>query len=98
MRTLLIYTSVCCFMVLQIKYTYSQQNIFYRVPERPNKLIVTFTGMAQDKQGFIWLTSFQGGLHRYDGTGYKTFMNDPLNENSPFITFEESFLSLPFFV
>jgi signal transduction histidine kinase/ligand-binding sensor domain-containing protein len=69
-------------MVLQINYTYSQQNIFHRVPERPNKSIATFTGIAQDKQGYIWLSSYLGGLHRFDGSGYTSFMNDPLNPNS----------------
>ncbi|HRY73032.1 MAG TPA: two-component regulator propeller domain-containing protein [Spirochaetia bacterium] len=39
------------------------------------------SGILQDRRGFIWLAT-QGGLCRYDGSGFKTFENEPFNENS----------------
>jgi signal transduction histidine kinase/ligand-binding sensor domain-containing protein len=40
-------------------------------------------GLIQDKQGYIWFTSFIKGLIRYDGKAYKTFRHDPEKPNSP---------------
>lgn len=74
--------ATCILLQLLASNTYSQQTNFYRVPDRPNNFIATFTGIAQDKQGYIWLSSYLGGLHRFDGSGYISFMNDPLNPNS----------------
>ena len=39
------------------------------------------SGIIQDSKGFIWLAT-QGGLCRYDGSGFKSFENEPFNENS----------------
>ena len=33
-------------------------------------------GVAQDKDGFIWIGT-AGGLNRYDGAGIKVYRNDP---------------------
>ncbi len=35
--------------------------------------------MLQDEEGFIWVAT-KSGLNRYDGYGFKIFMNDPYNE------------------
>ncbi|MBK9629521.1 MAG: hypothetical protein IPO62_00395 [Saprospiraceae bacterium] len=37
--------------------------------------------MIQDTEGFIWVAT-KSGLNRYDGYGFKIFMNDPYNEHS----------------
>jgi signal transduction histidine kinase/ligand-binding sensor domain-containing protein len=38
--------------------------------------------MVQDKQGFVWFTTFDQGLKRYDGVNIKTYINDPRNPNT----------------
>jgi signal transduction histidine kinase/CheY-like chemotaxis protein/ligand-binding sensor domain-containing protein/AraC-like DNA-binding protein len=38
--------------------------------------------IVQDKYGFLWFGS-QYGLHRWDGSQFKTYLNDPGNANSP---------------
>lgn len=39
------------------------------------------TGIVQDKYGFIWVST-QDGINKYDGYTFKTFKNNPTNENS----------------
>jgi signal transduction histidine kinase/ligand-binding sensor domain-containing protein/DNA-binding NarL/FixJ family response regulator len=39
------------------------------------------SGIVQDTKGFIWMAS-QGGLCRFDGSGFKSFENEPFNDNS----------------
>ncbi len=39
------------------------------------------SGIVQDSKGFIWLAT-QGGLCRYDGQGFKSYENQPFDENS----------------
>ncbi len=39
------------------------------------------SGIVQDSKGFIWLGT-QGGLARYDGSSFRTFENEPFDENS----------------
>ena len=39
------------------------------------------SGLIQDSKGFIWMST-QGGLCRYDGSGFKVYENQPFNENS----------------
>ncbi len=38
--------------------------------------------MIQDKQGFIWTTSIDKGVQRYDGVNLKPFVHNPGNPNS----------------
>ncbi|MBC7874785.1 MAG: hypothetical protein H7Y01_12355, partial [Ferruginibacter sp.] len=38
--------------------------------------------MAQDKQGFLWISTYDQGLKRYDGINLKSYTNDPRNSNS----------------
>lgn len=37
--------------------------------------------IAQDSMGYLWFAS-AGGIHRYDGHEFKTFLNDPLDSTS----------------
>lgn len=39
------------------------------------------SGIVQDKRGFLWFST-QGGLCRYDGSGFKSYENEPFNEKS----------------
>jgi signal transduction histidine kinase/ligand-binding sensor domain-containing protein/CheY-like chemotaxis protein/HPt (histidine-containing phosphotransfer) domain-containing protein len=36
------------------------------------------SGLAQDSKGFIWMAT-QGGLARYDGSGFKSYTNEPFD-------------------
>ena len=38
--------------------------------------------MTQDKQGFLWVATYDQGLKRYDGINFKVYTNDPRNSNS----------------
>ena len=39
------------------------------------------TKIIQDSLGYMWFAS-QGGLHRYDGTNFLTYLSDPINQNT----------------
>jgi ligand-binding sensor domain-containing protein/serine phosphatase RsbU (regulator of sigma subunit) len=38
--------------------------------------------LMQDKQGFIWIGTFDGGLNKYDGYKFITYTNNPKDNNS----------------
>lgn len=38
--------------------------------------------VTQDKKGFMWFATQDGGLNKYDGYSFEVFVNDPNNENS----------------
>lgn len=42
---------------------------------------VSAMGIYQDSQGFLWVST-QGGLHRYDGTGFKLYTAVPFDTTS----------------
>src|SRR6056297_206682 len=37
--------------------------------------------ILQDRQGFLWVGTW-GGLHRYDGNSFQTFLRDPADSRS----------------
>jgi ligand-binding sensor domain-containing protein len=39
------------------------------------------SGILQDRRGFIWMST-QGGLCRYDGSGFVVYENEPFNDDS----------------
>ncbi len=39
------------------------------------------SGLLQDQRGFIWMST-QGGLCRYDGSGFRVYENHPFDEGS----------------
>lgn len=39
------------------------------------------SGILQDSRGFIWMST-QGGLCRYDGSGFVSYENEPFNDGS----------------
>ncbi|MFT3681040.1 MAG: two-component regulator propeller domain-containing protein [Ferruginibacter sp.] len=58
------------------------QNIFFnKILPPAGKNFVHITGMAQDKQGYMWLAT-KNGLFRYDGYQVKQYRNNPLDQNS----------------
>ena len=41
----------------------------------------SITGVVQDQFGFIWIST-QDGINRYDGYTFKTFKNNPSDDNT----------------
>lgn len=41
----------------------------------------SITGIVQDQFGFIWIST-QDGINRYDGYTFKTFKNNPSDDNT----------------
>src|SRR5690348_6271537 len=76
---LIIISFVLFFLQLSI---FGQQPGFNRVTAKPVKAAQVFTSIVEDEQGYIWLTSFIGGVHKYDGTRFTTYTHDPHNPNS----------------
>ncbi|MBU2912996.1 two-component regulator propeller domain-containing protein [Reichenbachiella agariperforans] len=69
------------------------QYVFTAIDEGMSKRAVT--SFAQDKEGFIWISTFGGGLYRYDGLDYKQYNFDPndstsLNSNVVFGIYNDS--------
>src|ERR1700679_2908220 len=74
------------FFGVQLNWARSQQLKLTRVIKniaQPSQ----YTGIAQDKQGFIWTIGMPGGgvwaaLYRYDGNGVKVYKADPRDLNT----------------
>lgn len=59
----------------------AQDLTFVKVPLARENGIGLIAGIAQDKQGFLWLAT-HSGLHRYDGYQQVTYTNNRYNNNS----------------
>jgi sugar lactone lactonase YvrE len=48
-----------------------------------NDQLYSFTALALDSKGMVWIGSYSQGLHSFDGTGWKTYTleNDKLSSN-----------------
>jgi ligand-binding sensor domain-containing protein len=61
---------------------FSQQIIFNKIQYKPEKFINGFINLTQDHLGYIWLTSGNAGLYRYDGTEFVNYEHNDTNSNS----------------
>ena len=61
--------------------SFAQDIHFNLVSRAQDDVVGLITGMAQDKQGFLWITTFNG-LYKYDGYQYSSYHTEPLNPNS----------------
>ena len=61
--------------------TYSQTIKFNKVRATEDQVSGIVTGITQDAQGYIWVSS-KSGLCRYDGYQVTTYRHDPANPNS----------------
>ncbi|MFD2999511.1 two-component regulator propeller domain-containing protein [Pontibacter toksunensis] len=59
----------------------AQDLTFVKVPLARDNGVGLIAGIAQDKQGFLWLATHTG-LHRYDGYQQVTYTNNRYNNNS----------------
>src|SRR4030095_585493 len=61
--------------------SFSQQITFNKVIPPVGGFSGFVGGLAQDKNGYMWIASY-GGLFRYDGYRFKIYANDPSDSNS----------------
>jgi signal transduction histidine kinase/ligand-binding sensor domain-containing protein len=61
---------------------FAQQVKFNKVIENKLNNFGPIFSLTQDRQGYIWFTSVQKGLHRYDGKKITTYSHDNDNPNS----------------
>src|SRR5687768_7619615 len=62
--------------------TKAQQVTFNRVSSPEASYFGLITGITQDPDGYMWFTTSNRGLHRYDGYRLITYLNDPMNPHS----------------
>jgi ligand-binding sensor domain-containing protein len=60
---------------------FSQQIKFNKVVSPIGSFSGFVGGIVQDKNGFMWFAT-GAGLYKYDGYRFKTYTNDPSNNNS----------------
>jgi len=63
-------------------HVFAQQVRFTKVLENKLNNFGVIFSITQDRQGYIWFTSVQKGLHRYDGKKITTFSHDSDDPNS----------------
>ena len=61
---------------------FAQQVKFNKVIENRLNNFGQISSLTQDRQGYIWFTSVQKGLHRYDGKKITTYSHNDDNPNS----------------
>ena len=69
-------------LVFQYSTLFAQQVSFTPVIYKPGKDNFGFLDITQDRLGNIWLTSYDAGIFRYDGSGFVNFQNNDTNSNS----------------
>ncbi len=69
------------FLLCKICTAQNQQLTFNLVPPPIGLHPGTFAGV-QDRQGYMWIGTYQAPLRRYDGYHYSFYSNDPLDSNS----------------
>jgi signal transduction histidine kinase/ligand-binding sensor domain-containing protein len=62
-------------------YSFSQERKFTLVEPPKETPWSAVYGIAQDRQGYLWLAT-GGGLYKYDGTNYTFYKHEPGNPNS----------------
>lgn len=78
---------ICSFFLLLVTSALAQQLKFNRLFNGNTTNWGGITSVAQDKQGYIWLSTTlgnggRGGLYRYDGSNIISYLNDGNNDNS----------------
>src|SRR5579862_6443232 len=69
-------------LICQHSNLFSQQISFTPVIYKSDRDNAGFLGITQDRLGNIWLTSFDGGIYRYDGSGFVNFQHSDTSSNS----------------
>ncbi|HLP01663.1 MAG TPA: two-component regulator propeller domain-containing protein, partial [Opitutaceae bacterium] len=62
--------------VLHAAETAPPENAFVRIGEEQGLSHGNVRAITQDRQGFLWMGTVQGGLNRYDGYEVKQFLHD----------------------
>ncbi len=69
-KMLKLFFAIAFFLIFSEKQIHAQDRRFTQVLKN---LTGQINGMAQDKQGFLWLASFEHGLKRYDGINLRNY-------------------------
>ncbi len=73
---------LACQLLFLIGHVFAQQVKFNKVIENKLNNFGLIISLTQDRQGYIWFTSVQKGLHRYDGKKITNYSHDNDNPNS----------------
>ena len=65
---------ICCAMS-----SFAQQVKFNNVESKRSDWGLVYS-VEQDQQGYLWMGTLFGGIKRYDGNEYISYMNDPKNQ------------------
>jgi len=68
-----------CLLLFCVNAMHAQDLRFTQVTKNFSAAI---SDMAEDKQGFLWLATYDQGLKRYDGINFKIYTNNSRNSNS----------------
>ncbi|MFQ5650280.1 MAG: two-component regulator propeller domain-containing protein [bacterium] len=55
---------------------------FQHIGSEDGLTAVRITSLLQDRQGFLWISTLDGGLVRYDGYTFRSFRHDPRDSTS----------------
>jgi len=81
---------LCLFLVFLFPAAYSQHYSYTHYDFKDGLSGITVNGMAQDRDGFIWMTT-ETGLSIFDGTRFRNFRReDGLPSNEVFAAFVDS--------
>jgi ligand-binding sensor domain-containing protein len=74
--------STLMFFLVPGSSSFAQQVIFNRVSSPEGSYFGLINDITQDLQGYMWFAIWGGGLRRYDGYHFITYMNDPMDSAS----------------
>jgi len=77
-----ILTPVLLFLLTAASSSQGQQVNFNRVSSPEGSYYGLINDLTQDRQGYMWFAIWGGGLRRYDGYHFITYMHDPANPAS----------------
>src|SRR4051812_26466465 len=68
--------------------SFAQQIFFNKVPPPEGKNFNTITGIVQDVQGYMWIST-SGGLYRYDGLDFKPYIDSSVKSYITCLTIDK---------
>src|SRR5438067_1365583 len=82
MKSVILYLTFFILVILISHTSFSQLVRFNKVKPIEDEVSGIISGITQDAQGYMWLTTSGSGLVRYDGYQVITYKNDPRNNNT----------------
>jgi signal transduction histidine kinase/ligand-binding sensor domain-containing protein len=69
-------------LIILVSVVFSQQISFKKIPYDPTKGLISFLGITKDPVGYIWLSSSNDGIFRFDGTEFINYQHSDTTSNS----------------